>query len=50
MNNTEEGISDVADRIKEVTQSGQQTEKQMKKHESNVRDLWDKIKCPIYAK
>ena len=28
----------------EITQSGQQTENQMKKHESNVRDLWDNIK------
>uniref|UniRef100_A0A8D1J8S0 L1 transposable element RRM domain-containing protein n=1 Tax=Sus scrofa TaxID=9823 RepID=A0A8D1J8S0_PIG len=32
------------DRIMEITQSGQQTENQMKKHESNVRDLWDNIK------
>ena len=32
------------DRIMETTQSGQQTENQMKKHESNVRDLWDNIK------
>ena len=28
----------------EITLSGQQTEKQMKKHESNIRDLWDNIK------
>ena len=28
----------------EITQSGQQTEKQMKKHESNIRDLWDNTK------
>ena len=27
-----------------VTQSGKQTENQMKKHESNIRDLWDNIK------
>ena len=26
------------------TQSGQQTENKMKKHESNIRDLWDNIK------
>ena len=32
------------DRIMEITQSGQQTENQMKKHESNIRDLWDNIK------
>ena len=28
----------------EITQSGQQTENQMKKHESNIRDLWDNMK------
>ena len=31
MNNAEEQISDVEDRIMEITQSGQQTENQMKK-------------------
>ena len=44
MNNAEEQISDLEDRIMEITQSGQQTENQMKKHESNIRDLWDNIK------
>ena len=44
MNNAEERISDMEDRIMEITQTGQQTENQMKKHESNVRDLWDNIK------
>uniref|UniRef100_A0A8D1WRJ9 L1 transposable element RRM domain-containing protein n=1 Tax=Sus scrofa TaxID=9823 RepID=A0A8D1WRJ9_PIG len=28
----------------EITQTGQQTESQMKKHESNIRDLWDHMK------
>ena len=28
----------------EITQTGQQTENQMKKHESNIRDVWDHIK------
>ena len=41
MNNAEERISDAEDRIMEITQTGQQTENQMKKHESNIRDLWD---------
>ena len=31
MNNTEERISDLEDRIMEITQSGQQTESQIKK-------------------
>ena len=32
------------DRIMEITQSGRQTENQMKKQEGNRRDLWDNIK------
>ena len=44
MNNAEEQISDLEDRIMEITQWGQQKENQMKKHESNIRDLWDNIK------
>ena len=44
MNSAEEQISDLEDRIREITQSGQQTENQMKKHESNIRELWDNIK------
>ena len=44
MNNAEERMSDVEDKIMEITQSGQQTENQMKKHESNIRVLWDNIK------
>ena len=44
MNNAEERISDFKDRIMEITQSEQQRENQMKKHESNIRDLWDNIK------
>ena len=34
----------MVDRIMEITQSGQQTENQMKKHVNNIRDLWDNIK------
>ena len=44
MNKAEEWISDLEDRILEITQSGQQKENQMKKHESNIRDLWNNIK------
>ena len=32
MNNAEEQISDVEDKIRKITQSGQQTENQMKKN------------------
>ena len=44
MNNVEEQISDLEYRIMEITQSGQQTENQIKKHERNIRDVWDNIK------
>ena len=44
MNDAEEQMSDLDDRIMEITQSGQQTENQMKKHESNIRDPWVIIK------
>ena len=44
MDNAEEQINDVEDRIMEIIQSGQQTKNQMKKHEGNNRDLWDNIK------
>ena len=44
MNNAEERIGEVEDKIMEITQSGQQTENQIKKQESNIRNLWDNIK------
>ena len=44
MNNAEECISDVEDRIMEITQSGQQTENWIKNVGSNISDLWDNIK------
>ena len=44
MHNAEERISDLEDRPMEITQLGQKTENQMKKHECNIRDLWDNIK------
>ena len=44
VNNAEEWISDLEDRIMEFTQSGQQTENQIKNYESNIKDLLDNIK------
>ena len=44
MNNTEERISDLEDRIMEITQLGQHTENQILKKESNIRNIWDNIK------
>ena len=39
MNNAEELISDLEDRIMEITQSRQQIENQMKKYKRKIRDL-----------
>ena len=52
MNNAEGQISDLEDRIMEITQSKQQTESQIekKKNESTIRDLWDNIKWDILHK
>ena len=44
MDDAEEWISDLEGRIIEITQSGHQTENQVKKHENNMRDLWDNTK------
>ena len=47
MNNAEEQISDLEDRILEITQYGKQTENQMKKCKSYIRDLQDNIQWAI---
>ena len=44
LNNAEGQMSDLEDKIMEITQSGWQTENQMKKHESTIRDIWYNIK------
>ena len=44
MINAEERISDLEDRLMEITQSKQQTGNQMQKNEGNVRDLQENIK------
>ena len=41
MNNAEEQISDLEDRIMEITQSEQQTESETRKNDSNIRDIWE---------
>ena len=40
----EEWISDVADKIVEITTPEQNKEKRMKRIEDSVRDLWDNIR------
>jgi len=42
----EERISEVEDRMLEINESEKKKEKQMKRNEDNLRDLWDNVKCP----
>ena len=41
----EEWINDLEDRMMEITVAEQNIEKQMKRNEDSLRDLWDNIKC-----
>ena len=41
----EERISDLEDKILEITATEQNKEKRMKRNEDSLRDLWDNIKC-----
>ena len=41
----EERISDLEDKIVEITTTEQNKEKRMKRIEDSLRDLWDNIKC-----
>ena len=41
---TEEQISDLEDRMEEVTATEENKEKWMKRNEDSLRDLWDNIK------
>ena len=42
---TEEVISDLEDKIVEITTTDQNKEKRMKRMEDSLKDLWDNIKC-----
>ena len=41
----EERISDLEDKIVEITTAEQNKQKRMKRIEDSLRDLWDNIKC-----
>ena len=41
----EEWVSDLEDKIVEITAKEQNKEKRMKRIEDSLRDLWDNIKC-----
>ena len=39
-------ISEVEDRMVEINETEKKKEKQIKRNEDNLRDLWDNAKCP----
>ena len=41
----EEGISQLEDKVVEITAEEQNKVKRMKRTEDSLRDLWDNIKC-----
>ena len=45
INEAEERISQLEDRLVEITATQQNKGKRMKRDEDKLRDLWDKIKC-----
>ena len=40
----EDRISEIEDRIVEINDSERKKEKQIKRNENNLRDLWDNVK------
>ena len=42
----EDRISEVEDRMVEINETEGKKEKQIKRNEENLRDLWDNVKCP----
>ena len=42
----EEQISEVEDRLVETTDAEQKREKRLKTNEESLRELWDNVKCP----
>ena len=45
INEAEEWISDLEDRMVEITATEENKEKRMKRNKDSIRDLWDNIKC-----
>ena len=44
----EDRISEVEDRMVEINESERKEEKQMKRNEDNLRDLWENVKHPTF--
>lgn len=49
INTAEEWISDLEERVVEVTAMEQNEGKIMKRHKDSLRDLWDKILKPTFT-
>ena len=45
----EEQISDLEDRMVEISAAGQNKEKRMKRNEDSLRDLWDTLNAPTFT-
>ena len=45
----EEQISDLEDRMVEISAAGQNKEKRMKRNEDSLRDLWDTLNALTFA-
>ena len=45
MQEAEEQISEVEDRLVEITDMEQKREKRLKTNEESLRELWDNVKC-----
>ena len=46
----ENRISEIEVRMVEINESERKKEKQIKRNEDNLRDLWDNVKCPNIQK
>jgi TolA-binding protein len=46
MNQVEDRISELQDKVDELEDSDNNEDKQIKKHEQNIQDLWDTTKRP----
>ena len=42
----EYNISEIEDRMVEINETERKKEKQIKRNEDNLRDIWDNVKCP----
>ena len=45
INEAEEWISELEDRMVEITDTEQDKDKRMKRNEDSLRNLWDNVKC-----